>query len=184
MDDEQEETKPSVSSSNGELFSNMQTPIKTSSTRIHPCNNNNNDDDDDEIGLIKSSPNFYHSKNSLSTSNGLITTSNLLDGANSNLFQMHLAQIMASTINANSPYPDTNNHPMINTLANIQKNLFMQYFNDSTGATQAVTSTPVKSNNKHTSSGRKRKSTPEKRAISNHPLPINNNGDVGFLFKS
>lgn len=198
IDEEQDEIKPSVSSnfipssSDGESFSNIQTPIKTSSTKIHPCNNNDDadDDDDDEIGLIKSSPNFYHAKNSLSTSNGLVPTSNLLEeSTNSNLFQLHLAQLMSSTMNPNTHYSDSNNNnnnnnqSMMNTLANMQKNFFMQFFNEPAVVAQAVTSTPMKSNlmstnNKQMSSGRKRKSTPEKRAISNHSLSTTNNGDV------
>jgi hypothetical protein len=145
--------------------------------------------------------------NTLSGSNGLITR-NLLDETNPNLIQLRLAHMMASAAaTANSPnntasnLNDNNNvDSMMNTFANIQRNFLLQFLSDPMAAAHAaqaaataaaVSATQIKanipsmslmtSNNKQFSSSRKRKSTPEKRVISNHRSSNNNNGDVRIL---
>jgi hypothetical protein len=109
---------------------------------------------------------------------------NLLEETNPNLIQLRLAQMMASAVNSGQHFND--NHSMINTLANIQRNIVMQFLSDPMATAQAAAAaaaamsstqlkanlTPVSSNNKQMGSGRKRKSTPEKRPV------INNNGNV------
>ncbi|CAF4161410.1 unnamed protein product [Rotaria sp. Silwood2] len=194
-------------------------------------NNNNddgedeNDDDDDEIGLIKNPSQKFQQQNfneflyrlqtnpmnTLSGSNGLITTGNtmnLLEESNPNLLQLRLAHMMASAASMNSTNTgqnrndnNTNADTMINTLANIQRNFLLQFFNDPVAAAQAAQAaaaaasaaaaaasatqmkanlTPIPlmtSNNKQIGSCRKRKSTPEKRILTNH-RSSNNNGDT------
>jgi len=116
---------------------------------------------------------------------------NLLEETNPNLFQLRLAQMMASTTGQNL----NDNHSMMNTFANMQRNFVLQFLNDPMAAAQAAAAaaamvsstqlkaniTPISSNNKQTGSGRKRKSTPEKRPITNHQS-TNNNGDVKKFF--
>ena len=116
---------------------------------------------------------------------------NLLEETtNPHLIQMRLAQMMSSAVNSGQQLNE--NHPMMNPFANIQRNLLLQFLSDPMAAAQAaaaaaaaVSSTQLKanpvsisSNNKQSGSGRKRKSTPEKRNISNHQSTNNNNGDV------
>ena len=109
---------------------------------------------------------------------------NLLEETNPTLLQLRLAQMMASTVNPAQNFNE--NHAMINTLANIQRNIVLQLLSDPMAAAQAaaaaataISSTQIKTNlppmtgnNKQIGSGRKRKSTPEKRSVTN------NNGDV------
>jgi hypothetical protein len=148
--------------------------------------NHRNNDDDEEDGLIKNSSEIYRPRNTLPGSNGL--TMNLLEETtNPNLMQLRLAQMMASAANSSNPGQQLNdNHSMMNALANIQRNMMLQILSDPMAAAQAAAAaaaamsstqikanlTPISSNNKQMGSGRKRKSTPEKRPITN------NNGNV------
>ena len=150
-------------------------------------NHRSNDDDEEEDGLIKNSSEIYHPRNTLPGSNGL--TMNLLEETtNPNLMQLRLAQMMASAVNSSSPGQQLNdNHSMMNALANMQRSMMLQILSDPMAAAQAAAAaaaamsstqikatnlTPLSSNNKQMGSGRKRKSTPEKRPITN------NNGNV------
>ena len=86
----------------------------------------------------------------------------------------------------------------VNTFAQMQRNILFQFLNDpvsAAAAAAAMSATPIKTglsssmplltskmnvplaNNKQIGSGRKRKSTPEKRVITNHRTSTNN-GDV------
>jgi len=79
----------------------------------------------------------------------------------------------------------------MNTFANIQRNFILQFLSDPMAAAQAAAAaaaaisstqikaniTPMSSNKKQIGSGRKRKSTPEKRRITNYQS-ANNNGDI------
>jgi hypothetical protein len=139
---------------------------------------------------------FHHLQtnpmNNLSGSNGLITpsnTMNLLEDSNPIMMQVRLAQMMASAAASSNAGHDS----MMHTFANIQRNFLFQLINDPAAAAQAAASaavftnqvkgntTPISlitsNNNKQLGSGRKRKSTPEKRVITNHGSS-NNNGDV------
>ncbi|CAF3741392.1 unnamed protein product [Rotaria sordida] len=216
---------PSSSSSSINSSSNIPTSKINSinkNTNNGQCNDNNNnddeDDDDDEIGLIKNSSEKFQQQNlhlqtnplnTLSGLNGLITTGNtmnLLEESNPNLFQLRLAHMMASTASINSTNIGQNRNDnnsnvdtMMNTLANIQRNFLLQFFNDPMAAAQAAQAaaaaaaaaasatqmktnlTPIPlitSNNKQSGSCRKRKSTPEKRVLTNHRSSNNNNGDT------
>ncbi|UJR15271.1 hypothetical protein I4U23_002225 [Adineta vaga] len=182
------------------------------------------DDDEEENHLIENSSeksqqqNFNeffqrlqaNSMNALSGSNGLITTGNamnLLEETNPNLLQLRLAHMLAGI--PTNPVQNLNHHhhhhhhnnnnnkavdPTMNTFANIQRSLFLQFLNDPITAAQAaqaaaaaVSATQIKanltpmslmtSNMKQIGSGRKRKSTPEKRVVTNQQS-INNNGDI------
>lgn len=140
--------------------------------------------------------------NMFSGSNGLITagnTTNLLEESNPSLLQMRLAHMMASmaamnSTNAGQNRNDNNNNAesITNAFANMQRNLLLQFFNDPMAAAQvaqaaAAAATHMKTNmapislattnNKQSGSGRKRKSIPEKRVLTNH-RSSNNNGDV------
>jgi len=142
--------------------------------------------------------------NALSGSNGLITpsnTMNLLEETNPNLLHFRLAHMMANAANSTNTGQHLNNNTnvdsMMNTFANIQRNFLLQFFSDPMAAAQAaataaaaVSATQTKannitpmslmaSNNKQIGSGRKRKSTPEKRVVTNH-RSSNNNGDVNI----
>ncbi|CAF1461346.1 unnamed protein product [Rotaria sordida] len=214
-------TPSSLSSSSGSNSSSSISTSKINSTNKNTnngqCNDNNNNvddgEDDDEIGLIKnSSSEKFQQKNLhlqtnplniLSGSNGLITTGNtmnLLEETNPNLFQLRLAHIMASMASINTGQNRNDNNPnvdtMMNTLANMQRNFLLQFFNDPTVATQAaaraaavavatsaaaipmkvnLTQIPlITSNNKQIGSCRKRKSTLEKRVLTNHRSSKNN----------
>jgi hypothetical protein len=182
----------------------------------------NDEDDDDEEGLIKPSlseprqsqiqniaalAQHYQAsnRNALSNSNGFLSANNkslnASDDINTNMLQAHFAQMIAA---ANSGQHLNDHHHVdstMNTLAHIQRNILLQFFNDPSAATQAaqaaaataavlsttstkssLASMPVMSSttahDKQAGSGRKRKSTPEKRVVTNHRLP-NDNGDVG-----
>jgi hypothetical protein len=108
----------------------------------------------------------------------------LLDGMDPNNFQLHLAHMMANIAAASAP---SSQHPnadtMMSSFANMQRNL-LKMFGNPMAAAQAVAAAQIKSNvspisahNKQIGSGRKRKSTPEKRVITNH-RSANNNGNV------
>jgi hypothetical protein len=172
----------SPSSSGGDSSSS----IPTQKLNNHECNEDDDDDDEEEDGLIKSS------RNTLSGSNGLITTGNtmnLIEETNPNLLQLRLAQMMTSAVNSGQHLND--NHSMMNTFANIQRNFLLQFLSDPMAAAQAAAAaaaavsstqikaniTPMSLNNKQIGSGRKRKSTPEKRLITN------NNGDISPIIE-
>jgi hypothetical protein len=127
---------------------------------------------------------------------------NLLDETNPNVLQIRLAQMMANTAAPSSSLGQNNNgnnvDSMMNTLANIQRNFLLKLLSDPMAAAQAAqvaaaaaSATQGKANispislmtsiNKQSGSGRKRKSTPEKRVITNH-RSTDNNDDVGSLF--
>jgi hypothetical protein len=123
----------------------------------------------------------------------------LLNETNPNILQLRLAQMMANVGSVSSSTGLNNNNnggnnveSAMNTFADIQRNLILKLLNDPMAAAQAATAaamsaTQMKANlspislmtshNKQIGSGRKRKSTPEKRVISNHRA-TNNNGDV------
>lgn len=194
---------------------------KHHSNNNHGCNGKKNgveiDDDDDEEeeeeedGLIKSSTeklpstDFPPARNILFNSNGLSNAGIPMnfDETNANLFQMRVAQMMSSMVHPSNSTPNFSdpNNAMMNTLANIQRNLVLQFLSDPMAAAQAAAAaaaamssspikanlTPTSSNNKQLGSGRKRKSTPEKRPLTNHPSATttnnnnnnnNNHGDV------
>lgn len=140
-------------------------------------------------------------KNFVSNLSGINPTDpmmmNLLHEANPQLFQLHLAHLMANTpmaasIPGQNNNIDTNNvEGMMNTLANLQRNFLLKVFSDPRAAAQVSmlanqmkTNMPsmslIGSNNKQVGSGRKRKSTPEKRVITNYRSA--NNGDVRLHF--
>ncbi|CAF0983312.1 unnamed protein product [Adineta ricciae] len=201
FDEEQDDShKPNLStnapvsqSSKSLLYVPSSSSLKDdSSSKVHTTTNrscnadedeDDNGDDDDEGELRKASieksqqQNFNellhrlqtNSMNALSGSNGLITTA-------------------ATSTNS------TQQNPIMNTLANMQRNWFLQFLNDPMAAAQAaqaaaaaVSATQIKanltpmslitSNMKQLGSGRKRKSTPEKRVVTNHQS-TNNNGDM------
>ena len=122
---------------------------------------------------------------------------NLLDETNPNILQLRLAHIMANAAavastgqNNNNTNDGSNVDNMMNTLANIQRNFLLKLISNPMAAAQAVqaaaAATQIKanispalitSNNKQIKSSRKRKSTPEKRVITNH-RSTNNNDDV------
>ncbi|CAF1406372.1 unnamed protein product [Adineta steineri] len=210
-------------SSGGDSSSSLLTSkVHLTNTTNRPCNDNDHDgedeDEEDEDGLIKSSheksqqqqnlTEFFHrlqtnSMNALSGSNGLITTGNtmnLLQETDPNLLQLRLAHMMQSAANStnmgqNLNHSNNNNmDPMMNTIANMQRNFLLQCFNDPIAAAQvaqaaaaAVSATQIKSNitpmslitpnAKQIGGGRKRKSTPGKRVITNH-RSSNNNDDI------
>jgi hypothetical protein len=110
--------------------------------------------------------------------------------------------MMANTAAPSSSLGQNNNgnnvDSMMNTLANIQRNFILKLLSDTMAAAQAAqvaaaaaSATQGKANispislmtsiNKQSGSGRKRKSTPEKRVITNH-RSTDNNDDVGSLF--
>jgi hypothetical protein len=123
---------------------------------------------------------------------------NLLDETNPHTLQIRLAQMMANMA-ASSSSPGHHMDTMMSTIANMQRNILLKIFNDPMAAAQAtaaaVSATQMKSNispialitsnNKQIGSGRKRKSTPEKRVITNHrSTNNNNNGDVEYFLSS
>lgn len=146
---------------------------------------------------------FPPSRNILFGSNGLTNPGMAMnfEENNPNLFQMRLAQMMASIVHSSNSapnLPDPNN-AMINTFANMQRNILLQFLSDPVAAAQAAAaaaaaisssqimpnSMPSPSNNKQQiSSGRKRKSTPEKRPLTHHSSSNNNNGDVRISFSN
>lgn len=130
-------------------------------------------EDDDEKGLVKPS-----------TSNGYFCNpNNIKDERNLNHMQTHLAQMMVGQ-------PQQPMDPTMNAIAHLQRNLLFQFFNDpiataqaaqaAAAAAAALSATPTKAdilsktnnhnnnNNKPMGSGRKRKSTPEKRVVTSH----------------
>jgi hypothetical protein len=134
-------------------------------------------------------------------------TKNSLDETNPNLLQLRIAHMMANmAAAASSSSTGHNNGPnvdsMMNTFANMQRNFLLKILSDPMAAAQAAQATAavvsatqnksnispislITSNNKQLGSGRKRKSTPEKRVVTNH-RSTNNNDDVKkflFLFK-
>ncbi len=196
----------SPSSSGGDSFAHLPT-TKIHANNNHECNEDaDEEEEEEEDGLIKSSSKksqqpkiteSFHLRNTLSGANGLITTGNtmnLLEESNPNLLQLRLAQMMTSAANAtNTGQHYHENHSMMNTFANIQRNFLLQFLSDPIAAAQAAAAaaavvsstqikaniTPMSANNKQIGSGRKRKSTPEKRRITNHQS-ANNNGDVNI----
>lgn len=132
-------------------------------------------------------------------------TMNLLDESNPNFMQLRLAQMMTTFASMNSANMgqnrnDHNNNDadsMMNTFANLQRNFLIQYLNDPIAAAQAaqaaaaaaatVSASQIKpnlspislitSNTKQSGSCRKRKSTPEKRVLTNHRSSNNNNNN-------
>ncbi|CAF4206842.1 unnamed protein product [Rotaria socialis] len=196
----------SSSSSGGESLSNLQRINLTCKTTTNngPCNDDedddaeDDDDDDDEVGLV-SNPKTKLKKSKAKNLSELVfnassmrpsdPTMSLLQETNANILQLRLAQMMTSAAFDGSLPTGQNNHVdgMLSTFANLQRNL-LKFFNDPRAATQAAISTnPMKANiapislsttnNKQGGSGRKRKSTPEKRVITNY-RPANNNGDI------
>jgi hypothetical protein len=168
------------------------------------------DEDEEEDGLIKPSTEKYPSnnrtefppsRNILFGSNGVTNPGMAMnfEENNPNLFQMRLAQMMASIVHSSNSAPNLTdpNNPMIHTFANMQRNILLQFLSDPVAAAQAaaaaaaaISSSQIKpnampspSNTKQPiSSGRKRKSTPEKRPLTHHSSSNNNNGDVRILF--
>jgi len=129
-------------------------------------------------------------------------TMHLLHETNPNNLQLRLAQMLANVGSSSSTGLNNNNggnnvDSAMNAIADMQRNLILKLLNDPMAAAQAATAaamsaTQIKANlspislitshNKQIGSGRKRKSTPEKRVISNY-RPANNNGDVEiFIF--
>lgn len=120
---------------------------------------------------------------------------NLLDETNPTIIQLRFAQMMANMAATQSASSEHNNghnmDAMINTFANMQRNYLLKILSDPMAAAQASQATaaaisasqnkslisPISNNNKQIGSGRKRKSTPEKRVITNHRA-TNNNGNV------
>jgi hypothetical protein len=189
-------------------FTSPSSPIYDSLSNINSTNRNNNngdysddedDDDEEENGLItnstsKSKPQVLHKNNTVSTIPS-DPTMNLLDETNPHTLQIRLAQMMANMA-ASSSSPGHHMDTMMSTIANMQRNILLKIFNDPMAAAQAtaaaVSATQMKSNispialitsnNKQIGSGRKRKSTPEKRVITNHrSTNNNNNGDVKYF---
>ncbi|CAF1082602.1 unnamed protein product [Adineta steineri] len=150
----------------------------------------------------KNLPEFLR-KNVPSNLNPSDPTFSLLNETNPNLFQLRLAHMMANVAalsssssghNNNNNNNDGNNvNSMMNTFAHMQQNILLKILNDPIAAAQAaqvataaatsitqnkVNLSPMSlltPNNKQSGSGRKRKSTPEKRIISNHQSTENNN---------
>ena len=196
-DEEDDEIKPNVSTHIKSTSPSSSSGESSSSKHNRECN-----DDEEEVGLMKISPQksqpheFFHP---LSSSNGLITTRNLLEDTNSNLLQLRLAHMMAAANTGQHLNENNNNDAMMNTFANMQRNFLLQFLSDPIAAAHAAQAaataaahsasqtkanlTPmslITSNNKQIGSGRKRKSTPEKRVVTNH-RSSNNNGDVSIL---
>jgi hypothetical protein len=170
---------------------------------INQTNNNNGDcsddednddeeeDDEEEKGLItksqstkqKNPPEFSQKNNAATLTNVSDPSMHLIDGMDPNNFQIRLAHMMANIAAASSPSPHHNMDSMMSSFANMQRNL-LKIFTNPMAAAQATATTQIKSNispvsshNKQIGSGRKRKSTPEKRVITNH-RSTNNNGNV------
>ena len=170
----------------------------------------NDDDDEEEDGLVKTDLDKTPEKNlsdfiqrlqnnTRHTPNGSLPaahpTMNILEETNPQLLQMRLAQMMGQPLNDPSQAD-----AMMNRFASMQRHFFLQFLNDPMAAAQAAQAaaaamsanqakgsasimTPTGSlngNSKQASSGRKRKSTPEKRVLTNHHSSANN-GDVSPL---
>jgi hypothetical protein len=170
---------------------------------VNQTNNNNNnngdctddedDDDDDEDeeeeeGLVTKSqstkqkipPEFSQKNNPVALTNITDPSMHLLDGIDPNTFQLRLAHMMANIAAASSSSPHHSMDSMMNSFANMQRNL-LKIFTNPMAAAQANVPAQIKSNvspisahNKQSGSGRKRKSTPEKRVITNHRATTNN----------
>ena len=109
---------------------------------------------------------------------------NLLNGIDPNDFQIRLAHMMANIAAVSGSSSHQNIDVMMNNFNNIQRNLYKMCA-DPLAVAQATATvqfksdlSPISLQNKQIggSSGRKRKSTPEKRVITQ------NNGDVGRKF--
>lgn len=115
--------------------------------------------------------------------------------------QLQLAHMMANAFATGATTPSsasqniegTNPDSVMNTWATMHRNFLMKILSDPTAAAQAAISTSqmkanllpmslVSPSNKQSGSGRKRKSTPEKRVITNYRSKTNNNGDVRICF--
>ena len=168
------------------------------------CDYEDDDDDEEEDGLVKSpEKNLSDFIQRLQTNarhmpNGSLPaahpTMNILEETNPQLLQMRLAQMMAQPLNDHSQADS-----MMNRFTNIQRHFFLQFLNDPMAAAQAAQAAaaamsanqakgnasvmmptgPLNGNSKQASSGRKRKSTPEKRVLTNHHSSANN-GDVSL----
>ena len=176
-----------------------------STNQTNNNNNNNGDcsddegddedeeDEEDEVGLVaksqsikqKNSPEFSQKNNAATFPNANNPSMHLIDGIDPNNFQLHLAHMMANIAAASSP---SSQHPnmdsMMNSFANMQRNLLKMFGSPMAAAQAAAAAAQMKSNispisahNKQIGSGRKRKSTPEKRVVTNH-RSANNNGNV------
>ncbi|CAF1495550.1 unnamed protein product [Rotaria sp. Silwood1] len=139
--------------------------------------------------------NIISNINPSSTINSSDSSINLLQETNPNLLPLRLAHMMANAAavasfstgqnNNNNNNTDSNNvDTMMNTFANMQRNFLLKILSDPMAAAMSATQMKtnispislIESNNKQSGSGRKRKSTPEKRIITNYRT-TNNNGD-------
>ncbi|CAF2593344.1 unnamed protein product [Rotaria sp. Silwood2] len=143
--------------------------------------------------------NVISNLNPSSTINPSDSSMNLLQETKPNILQLRLAQMMANAAavaslstgqnNNNNNNNDGNNvDTVMNTFANMQRNFLLKILSDPMAAARAAMSATqmkttispislIESNNKQTGSGRKRKSTPEKRVITNY-RSTNNNGNA------
>lgn len=137
------------------------------------------------VGLQSSS-----TPSSLLTNNVFDPALNALDESNPALLQLrfvHMMANLAAASNSTGENHGTNPETMMAALANMQRNAFMKMMSDPSAAAQMAVAaasastaqlktnlSPTSSNNKQGGSGRKRKSTPEKRVIAHHRIEANN----------
>ncbi|UJR31404.1 hypothetical protein I4U23_018897 [Adineta vaga] len=155
------------------------------------------EEEEEEDRALRNSTSKYHEPNSKNIPDLLrrnavsnLNSSELpsLDTTNPALLQLHLAHMLANAAAAaagqNISHDGNNVDSMMNTFANMQQNFLLKILNDPLAAAQAAQmaaaasalqnkthSSPialVSPNKKQSGSGRKRKSTPEKRVITNH----------------
>ena len=175
-----------LSSAGGDSLSNLPGNRSINRTNNGECSHDedgddedddDDDDDEDEEGLIRKSQSIQPSNLPVSFAN---PSMQLLDGVDPNEFQLHLARMMANIATAPvSTSSHQNMETMMNTLNHFQRNFLKMCAADPRTMAQAAAAaqfpsglSAISSPNKQTSSGRKRKSTPEKRVITQ------NNGDV------
>ena len=169
----------------------------------YPCNNNEDEETDgNETDEDSSTPraskqelpsNASHYQ-SLAAMNPSSIFMNTLDDTHPNMLQLRLLQMMntASAGQNNGAHATS----MMNTIATMQRDLFMKILSDPMAAAHAAQAAQaamsasqaktmvspaslLASPHKQNSSSRKRKSTPEKRVITHpHPRSTGNNGEV------
>lgn len=173
-----------LSSAGGDSLSNLSRNRSHNRTNNGECSQDedgddeeeDDEDDDDEEGLVRKPQSTKPTNLPIAFPN---PSMNMLEGVDPTEFQLHFAHMMANIAALSASTPHQNADTMMHTINNMQRNL-LKICPDPRTMAQAAAATgqfqtdllAIPSPNKQNTTGRKRKSTPEKRVITH------NNGDV------
>ena len=176
-----------LSSAGGDSLSNLSRNRSNNRTNNGECSQDEDGDDeeeddedeDDEQGLVRKSQSTKPTNLPIAFANPSMS---MLEGVDPTEFQLHFAHMMANIAALSGSTPHPNVDTMMHTINNMQRNL-LKICPDPRAMAQVTAAAAatgqfqtdllaIPSPNKQNTTGRKRKSTPEKRVITQ------NNGDV------